>query len=352
MLLRNSIFRDEDLPTGYEYLNSEPSFDPNVDLALEEPASVESLIDFGYDEKFISQYPSPFAISSPLRILSPSGVRKARTVLADLRKYTIWADSLGSPGIIRGSVYRSRFIRDLSLDASVAEFLSRVAGASVVPSAFGHQLAHINVPARTGTGLVGNWHIDQNSVVLVMSLHDSAGLEGGRFQYFKGHRADALSELRTGGEMPEERVASVDIPGPGYGLLMQGSAVAHRAEPLREPAERVTVVTSYEPVDVRFPDQNPQWIVSTGYNNNPNGAAEEMAREVELARHKAWRSQGLLDDFINDVAWDTPGDELVRKLAACVRDVVQACSAIQQGAVEAKAAVSHFEKLDTGKGSS
>lgn len=332
------------LPAGYEYLDGEEPFDPatDLDLDLAPPAETRTLAEFGYGTDFAGRYPSGLAIAGPLRVLSDRGVAKLRLTLERLRPFAIWGATTASPGIIRGAVYRSRFVRDLCASGEVAAFLGDVVGAPLVPTPIGHQLAHVNLPPRDGSGLVGRWHVDQNSYVLVLAVHDPARTAGGRFQYYRGRRDEALSVLGERGELPYGDVQSMALPGPGWGVLMQGSAVVHRAEPLAASAPRVTVVTSYEPTDPTYPDQNPRWLVDTGYEDDPHGQLEIAARTVEFARHKAWRSRNSLDRFLSDVCWGRSEDEIVAMLAGCVRDLVQACTAIRQGPVPAGQALAEF----------
>ena len=334
MLTEPHVFPRE-APPGYSYLDDEPPFEPAKDLRLEPPKTLTELAELGYDEDFGADYPSPLAITSPLRVLSDSGVEKLRYVIKRLWPYAIHSPDPRVAPVIKGAAYRSRFVRDLSLSPEVAEFLGECAGTPLVPSAFPFKLGHINY-AHCGEGEepVDGWHHDDNGFVMVLTVHDQSHLEGGRFQYFDGTRQEASALLGRGLPLPEGRVVSPEFPGPGYAVLMQGSALVHRTEPMYAPGERFTMGTCYEARDVRYPDPNRTYFVrQTADSQNAESEDERFCRYLDYARHKAWRARGHLDDFINDAVWTDDREAIVRQLAEAVREIVEAVDHLRRGEI-------------------
>ena len=60
--------------------------------------------------------------------------------------------------------------------------------------------------------------------------------------------------VKTGQNVPAERVVSPAMPGPGYAVMQQGNMVVHQAKGLREEGERITMVNGYVAADARIPD--------------------------------------------------------------------------------------------------
>ena len=77
----------ETLPTGYEWLDDEPMFDPERHLQLEAPAEILMLADLGYTEDEIATKATPVAVSSPFRILSDEGAAIMLETARRLRPY-------------------------------------------------------------------------------------------------------------------------------------------------------------------------------------------------------------------------------------------------------------------------
>ena len=92
-------------PIGYESLLSEPIFNPSLHLALEWPAQVVCLSEFGYTNDEIADCPSDFAVTNIFRILSEEGVACLCEVAKQLEAFTT-----SNPRIeryTRGGVYLS-----------------------------------------------------------------------------------------------------------------------------------------------------------------------------------------------------------------------------------------------------
>ena len=101
-------------PKGYQYLDNEPTYNPKIHLALEHPKESLSLQDLGYSEEEIAKCPTNFGVSGVARLLSDEGVKVLMEVAQALKKYS----ASGGDRIqymLRGGVYRSKFLRDLCL---------------------------------------------------------------------------------------------------------------------------------------------------------------------------------------------------------------------------------------------
>ena len=98
------------------------------------------------------------------------------------------------------------------------------------------------------------WHVDTLRYDYVMFVTDPTQVVGGEFQYFKGTKDEMAEFVKTGQNVPAERVISPAMPGPGYAVMQQGNMVVHQAKGLREEGERITMVNGYVAADARIPD--------------------------------------------------------------------------------------------------
>ena len=274
-------------PSGYAPLEGEPEFDPARHLALEVPAEIISLEDLGYREEDIAKCPTGLGITSCFRVLSEEGVACLLEVVRRLERYTT-----SNPRIarnVRGGVYRSRFLRDLCLSPDVAHAISKLCGAAVAPHTIPHQLGHLNFnPLEVGKN-VDKWHVDTLRIDYVMFVTDPNAIEGGEFEYFAGTKDEMAALHKAGQGLPEERIVSPPLPGPGYAVLQQGNMVVHRAKGMTRPGERITMVNGYVPTDLRYPDftrydqlclADPPHVVTAEYERHVAWLARERARRI------------------------------------------------------------------------
>ena len=120
-------------PPGYEWLVDEPTFDPDRHLAIEEPAFVRSLEEFGYAAEEIEPTATPVAVSAPFRVLSDEGAEIMLETARRLRQFTRPASNRIEQ-TVRGGCYRSRWLRDLCLAPEVTEVMEGiVCGATGAP---------------------------------------------------------------------------------------------------------------------------------------------------------------------------------------------------------------------------
>ena len=242
----------ETLPPGYEPLEHETPFNPDIHLQLEWPEQVFGLDDLGYSEAVIAEAPAEFAATTVFRVLSDEG---AVALYASVKQLEAFATS--NPRIernVRGGVYRSRFLRDLCLCPQVTAHLSKIAGLDLMPHTIPHQLGHLNFNPREVGKNVDKWHVDTLRFDYVMFVTDPTRNEGGQFQYFNGTKQEIADLKASGQEVPPDRVISPAMPGPGYAILQQGNLVVHQAKGLTAPGERITMVNGYVPRDPSYPD--------------------------------------------------------------------------------------------------
>lgn len=91
---------------------------------------------------------------------------------------------------VRGGAYQSRFLRDLCLSSEMTQAISKICGAPMLLHTIPHQLGHLNYnPLNVGEN-VDKWHVDTLRVDFVMFVTDPNSVEGGKFEYFKGTKAE------------------------------------------------------------------------------------------------------------------------------------------------------------------
>jgi hypothetical protein len=316
----------KEAPPEYEMLDEEPAFDPARHLALEPPAHVWRLADLGYGKDDIRKCASEIAVAGPFRLLSAEGVELARSTALKLKKSRTFGDRTAS--FLSGGVYRSRFFRDLCNCPVVAEFLSDVAGCTLLPHSMPSQQLYVNYAPDDVAKAVDTWHVDSIGFDYVLLLNDPNTFSGGRFQFFQGTTYDAarllgvdLNQLTAPNakDFPADRVVTPAFPTAGYAMFQQGSLVVHRATRLDHRAERITFVTGLVARDIKCPDPT------------RNGVAgwDEPGIIAEFARHKAWLSRQKLDAFIEQVALGATSNDITSELRECLTDVMSAIDVLK-----------------------
>lgn len=344
MLTREAIF-PATLPPYYKLVEERGSW-PSGAITAETPRALARMSELGYETSTSIAQLSDVLISDPVAIV---GAEEASILFESVRRLRE-LDS-GEPAnvpcrVIRGAAYRSAVIRAFCLDSRLAEFVGRAVGREVVATALVHQLGITNYTelASTGGNLVdiGGWHIDQNAYVIVMSLGGMDGTNQGHLEYFEGTREEGLTRILAGQDIPQDKIRKIRLPGPGWGVVMHGSMVLHRAGPATGPLQRVSMVTAFEPRDVAIPDQNLTCFVAASDEPNLVEQRERRARAAEYARHKAWRARGHLDDFLSRDLWELSQDEIIGQLTSCARDIVEYVGLIRRGDVSAAHAIGEY----------
>ena len=310
-------------PQGYAWFADEPIFDPGRHLQLEVPNSITMLADLGYAEAEIATKATPVAASSPFRLLSSEG---AAIMLDVARRLRPFATSAGDrvESMIRGGCYRSRWLRDLCISQDVTAHLEAIYGVAIAPHAMPLHLGHLNFePSRIAVA-IDKWHHDTLPLDIVMTVTDPAQVAGGRFEYFLGTKHEAAELSAAGLTPPPDRTVIPDFPGPGYAIALHGDMVVHRAGPLSELTERISMVNGYVALDTSRDQQSRSADLFLVDDHNILFA--------EWARFAAWRAQGRLGDLIAGIEFDADPDSVAHQLEVAVGDVSQAVAEMRAGA--------------------
>jgi len=305
----------EIVPDCYEPLGTEPAFDPAVHLALEDPVEVTLLTDLGYGEHEIATKATPIAASAPFRILSDEGA----TVMLDVaRRLKVHRYSAGDriENVVRGGCYRSTWLRDLCTSQDLNAHLEKIYGIEIAPHPMPLQLGHINYEPSTPDTAIDKWHHDTLPLDFVMTVTDPALVDGGRFEYFVGTRAEAEALREAGAMPPSERVVTPDFAGPGWAIALHGDMVVHRAGPLNSLTERISLVNGYVALDTTRDEQS--------RTNALLSVDPPAVVAAEWARFAAWRAQGRLATLIDSVPFDAGAEVVASALERAVEDVERA----------------------------
>ena len=261
-------------------------FNEALHLELTPPKTVKTL---EFDE-VVFPYQSKgdfkgFAYSEPFRLLSDTGVSECRSILKrekDLIKQTQRSLSQG------GLVYRSKFICDLLFSPSLCALFSEMANVEIWPNNMHNRSSQANYSDPKSSAKVDLWHVDSVDYVCVIILSDIKDMEGGELQVLE--LIDR--ELRPGVVATsdilahKDKIRTVNYPGPGYCIFMQGSMIKHGVNPVRRASEpRITLVNSYSPLDVFIPDRTEPYVYTIDSHH---------VRSIEYTRHKARRCEGQL----------------------------------------------------------
>ena len=316
-------------PEAYPALAQEPSFDPERHLALEAPKVLWRLKDFGYDDRTIAASPTDIAVAGPFRLLSDEGVDALLEVTLALREERTLGGRTAS--FLTGGVYRSRFLRDLCQSPEVADFLSRLSGVPLAPHSLPSQQAYINYAPDDATRAVDTWHVDAIGLDYVLMVSDPATFEGGEFQFFRGTTGEAADFFGTADSrltdghaegLPEHRIETMQIPGPGYAWFQQGNLVLHRATRLTRPAERITMVVGYISRDICYADATKVAEIATW---------GEPGLLSELARHGAWLACAKLERLMAEPPTDDDPRAIAEALTAAIADVERLLAGLESG---------------------
>ncbi|RJO70640.1 hypothetical protein D5S18_25825 [Nocardia panacis] len=336
----------------YRSVAPEIVFDPATDLDLRRPAAHTTMAQLGYSPRIQARFPADIAVTAPFRMFSPRGVEKLQHVVRTLKSTVLNGDSGASTAVkpaatgamVRGTVHRNAYIRDLIGSPCLHEFIQSVLGVAVLPTYLSHELGHLNIPPADPVLPAVKWHCDTNSIVLVVNVFDTADLDGGDFQFFDGPRNLGRAFLDAGEEVPESRIVTPGLVRAGWAVLLQGAAVLHRASSLRTPGERVTMASAFDPVDATFPDPNRFYPLV----REDAGAvsAEIESQFFELARHRARRSAYLLERYLQEATW-TPNPEVIAAdLDRCVAEVNETLHILRQGGISAAEAAAKRKEDD------
>ena len=292
-------------------------FNPAVHLQMEAPAYIKTI-----EDQYIS-FPVPpathqqgckLAYSAPFRLLSDAGVRALRTIIKENEHHATGNNRQSKA--IRGMGYRSKFIRDFTYSKEVLHHLSKCSGKVLHPHGMGSNVAQINF-GKIGGGRADIWHVDSVPYVMVLLLSDATDMVGGKLQVARiSSPKDALDIIYDKGKLPESLVDTVNYPGAGYCIFMQGSRIAHAVTPVLEAREdRLTLVNSFQSLQ---PFDEDRTIYTTFQQQDGN------APPFEYARHKAWMASGKLDYLLNQAKLFGQTKEISKILDLAIADLENA----------------------------
>ncbi|MEQ8640852.1 MAG: hypothetical protein RIE31_09655 [Alphaproteobacteria bacterium] len=321
-------------PPGYEWLADEPAFDARAHLALEAPERVWTMEELGYTAEQAACYASPIAVTTPVRLLSPAGVKAMLGVAEQLKPFMRKNSNSRIPAVLRGTIFRSRFMRDFCNAPEVTDYFSDLFQVPLAPHTLPHQLGHMNFNPDDVTLPVDKWHHDITALDYVLMLHNPRAIQGGRFEYFFGTREEGKRLLEEKGELPADRIVSPDFKDAGYAVFMQGCAVFHHASRLEQPAFRASLVNSYVSRDVRYTDANRTFFVKTvpgGPFSDEQSLIEKRGRYTDWARHKAWTSRAKLGTLLEELPFTEDRQQIIQALKDAVADVHGAIAMLEAG---------------------
>ncbi len=309
-------------PTGYEWFEDEPVFDPERHLQLEEPSEVITLAELGYDRAEIATKATAVAASSPFRMLSDEG---AAVLLAVARRLRSFARPAGNriERMTRAGCYRSRWLRDLCISQEVSNHLERIYGTAVAPHPMPVHLGHINYEPSSIDAAIDKWHHDTLPLDYVMTVTDPARVPGGRFEYFLGTKHEAADLAARDRTPPPERTAVPDFAGPGYAIALHGDMVVHRAAPLARLTERISMVNGYVTLDTSIDEQSRTADLII--------VDDHESLWTEWAKMAAWRARGRLSDLIEGLDFTGDRDAVIAELESAVGDVRLAIDEMRAG---------------------
>ncbi len=319
-------------PPGFDWLEDEPVFDPIHHLQLELPTEIVTLRDLGYDDAEIATKATPIAASVPFRVLSAEG---AEVMLSIARRLRPFARPAGDriERTVRGGCYRSRWLRDLCISQEVSDHFAAIMGVAVAPHAMPVHLGHLNYEPSSIDTSIDKWHHDTLPLDFVLTVTDPVNVHGGRFEYFLGTKHEAAELAAQGQTPPPHRVVAPDFPGPGYAMALHGNMVVHRAGPITEPCERISMVNGYVALDTSLDDQSRSADLIV--------VDDPEVLYAEWARYAAWRSRGRLDTLVAELESSTDPNEVADRLDEAIADVARAAAEMRAGPHQ----TAHYEDL-------
>lgn len=322
----------EALPPGYDWLPDEPVFDPERHLSLEEPAEVLLLTDLGYGSEDLAGKATPVAVSAPFRVLSAEGAEIMLDVARQLRGFAKRAGAR-IERTVRGGCYRSLWLRQLCISPEVNAHMAAIYGADIAPHPMGLHLGHLNYDPSEVDAAIDKWHHDTLPLDYVMMVTDPATVAGGEFQYFSGTKAE-MAEMAAAGQTapPPDRIVSPPIPGPGYAVALHGNMVVHRAAPMQELGERITMVNGYVATDVSLDAQSRSQDLMV--------VDDPEVLWAEWAKFAAWRSAGRLNAIVAEIDYISDPETAAEMLDHAIADAQEAAAQMRMGPGE----IDHYER--------
>jgi len=303
-------------------MGDEPRFDPQRHLQLEAPSEIVTLADLGYSAAEIATKATPVAASSPFRILSDEGAAVMLDVGRRLRQHVKPAGERIEQ-MVRGGCYRSQWLRDLCISQEVSDHLESIYGIEIAPHPMPLHLGHLNYePTRIETA-IDKWHHDTLPLDFVMMVTDPGKVSGGRFEYFLGTKQQAAELASEGKTPPPEQTVAPEFVGPGYGIALHGDMVVHRAGPLHDLGERISMVNGYVALDTSRDEQSRSADLIV--------VDDKEVLWTEWAKMAAWRSHGRLGALIEQLEFTSDRDAVIAELESAIGDATRAIDEMRHG---------------------
>ncbi|CAF3991523.1 unnamed protein product [Rotaria sp. Silwood2] len=300
-----------------ELYTDEPTFDPDIHLAMTEPDFVVLLDGFQHVPKapqlsqaVASNGDSQLAYSGPFRLLSDEGYRVLRMILEREMVHQTYDER--HPARIRHSSYRSKWIQDFNRCPRILKHLSDITGdVQLLPTALQSSYSHTNVGYAGGDN-IDAYHCDSVPYVVILLACDMSNTVGGELQLIERDFKDAFNLIEQyKGQVPNEFIRTIDYLGQNSCVLMQGSRIVHRVTGIRSCSEpRITVVNS-------FMSTNPFTTEYTRYDT----FRQEKTAALEYAIHKMWRANAqMLNLAIGSYEWPTH-DQTIERLSMAIDEL-------------------------------
>jgi len=163
-------------------------------------------------------------------------------------------------------------------------------------------------------------------------MYDPARVEGGRFEYFLGTREEGKRLLADGGDLPADRVEAPALQ-PGYAALIQGTAVYHRAAPLRSPGFRSSFLLSFCHRDASYPDLNDDRTYFTDQRERLGVESDVNPVFTEWARHNAWLARARLGTLMDELPWTNDTAYIAEQLRQAIAPIEIAVERLERGVI-------------------
>ena len=139
---------------------------------------------------------------------------------------------------------------------------------------------------------------------------------GGELQVVQMSDTELAFDLISKDQLPADKIETVSYLSAGYAIFMQGCKIVHRVAPVQQAREpRISFVNSYMTRDVFAPDRT---RYSTFKYDPPH------ITQLEYARHKSWRSKGILDALISEQQWTDDPNVLASLIDKAIQELTYA----------------------------
>lgn len=310
------------------------TFDPITHLAFKSPHMVKSL-NVGHDKYDNCPFPRPadcsgdnfkgLAYTAPFRVLSGEGVKAVREIIAKNEHRAV--STARNPKLLRGLGYHSSFIRNFTFHTPFLDKLSAMSDDEIWPHDLQSNIVQIN------WGKIGNsqrpelWHLDSCDYVMVVLLSNATDMEGGELQVVRMADENEALRLIKADAIPTDLIDTVQYPGPGWAIFMQGSKIAHGVTPVLKALEdRMVLVVSYQSRDIMKEDKT---VWKTFKIQDPPERSN-----AEFVRHVTWRARGQLERLQDRPAWSTETAETTDALRSVAAYLEHAAKLLEGEASE------------------